>query len=99
MDSMEQKKQIDERIERLEQRIRERYEVAFRVLGKNCFKARENEFFMLTRLAWKNAIVIEHAETEEAARKNMFEDGDLLYMYEMNEENMLNAIVKEIEIQ
>ncbi|MBO5068986.1 MAG: hypothetical protein J6C37_01280 [Roseburia sp.] len=97
MNLMEQKKMIDGRIARLEQRMLERYEMAFEVLGKKCFKARENEFFMLTRLAWANAIVIEHAESENEARKNMFEDGDLFYMDELGEENMLEAMLKEIE--
>ena len=40
MDSMEQKKKIDERIESLEQRMKEHYEIIFEVLGKKCFKAR-----------------------------------------------------------
>lgn len=97
MDSMEQKKKIDERIASLEQRMKEHYEIIFEVLGKKCFKARDNEFFMLTRLSWANAIVIEHAETEHEAKKNMFEDGDLFYMDELDEDAMFEEMRKEIE--
>lgn len=88
---------IDERMSRLEQRMQEKYELVFEVLGKKCYKAHDNEFFMLTRMAWANAIVVEHAETEDEARKNMFEDGDLFYMDELSEDEMFNAMIKEIE--
>ena len=69
MSSTEMRKKIDERIQNLEQRMEEKYGIAFEVLGKKCFKVQDDEFFMLTRLGWANAIVIEHAETEDEARK------------------------------
>ena len=97
MSSTEMRKKIDERIQNLEQRMEEKYGIAFEVLGKKCFKVQDDEFFMLTRLGWANAIVIEHAETEDEARKNVFEDGDLFYMDEMDEDAMFEAMVHEIE--
>ncbi len=97
MNSMELKRKIDERITALERRMEEYYEMVFEVLEKKCFKARDDEFFMLTRLAWANAIVIEHAETEDEARKNVFEDGDLFYMDELDEDAMFEEMRKEIE--
>lgn len=97
MNSTELKKKIDERISKLELRMKERYEIAFDVLGKNCFKASDYEFFILTRMFWANAVVIEHADSEEEARKNRFEDGDLFYMDELEEDAMFNAMIREIE--
>ena len=97
MSSTEQRKKIDERIAKLERRMADKYVLVFEVRNQKCFKANENEFFMLTRLAWANAIVIEHAETENAAQTNRFEDGDLFYMDEMEEEEMYLAMIREIE--
>ena len=97
MSSMEKKKMIDERINILEDKMKERYETVFEINDQKCFKVREDEFFMLTRLSWANAIVIEHAFSVDEAKKNMFEDGDLFYMDEMNESEMYNAMIREIE--
>lgn len=97
MNSMETKKKIEDRITLLEQRMFDRYEMVFEVFGKKCFKVRENEFFMITGLSWANAIVIEHALSEEDAKKNMFEDGDLFDIYDLSEDEMFQAMIFEIE--
>ena len=96
MNSTEQKKRIDERIAWLEQQIEVQYGSVFEVLGKKCFRVSDDEFFMLTRLAWANAIVVEHAESELDAKSNRFEDGDLFYLDEMTKEDMLEAILREV---
>lgn len=45
-----------------------------------------------------NALVIEYADNLEMAKKGIFgEDGDLFYMDEMSEDEMLEAMIKEIE--
>lgn len=97
MNLTEVKKMIDEQIKILEKSMQERYEFVFEVLGQKCFKARDDEFFKITRLAWANAIVVEHAFSEEEARKNMFEDDDLFYVDELDENEILNAMILEIE--
>ena len=39
---------------------------------------------------------MEYAPSEKEARKNLFEDGDLFYMDELNREEMLKKILMEI---
>lgn len=97
MNLMERKKNINDRVANLEQRIRERYDMAFQLSGKDCFKTGNDEFIILTGLSWANAVVVEYAESEQEARKNIFEDGDLFYMEELDENEMFDAIIKEIE--
>lgn len=97
MNLTEKKKKIDDRTFNLEQQLEKKYKKVFDIFGKKCFKAREDEFFSLTRLQWANAIVVEHAFSLEEAKKNMFEDGDLFYLDELNEEQMLEKMIEEIE--
>lgn len=44
-----------------------------------------------------NAIVIEYASNQEEAKNNIFEDGDLFYVDDFSKEEMLQAMIKEIE--
>lgn len=97
MSLMEQKKKIDERILKLEQWMKERYEIAFEVRNKKYFKTENGEIFKLTRMAWANAVVVEYAENYEEALISRFEDGDVFYMDEFDESAMYNAIIREIE--
>lgn len=96
MISKEMKKKIKERREALERRFEKKYEHTQEISGKKCFKVREDEFFMVTAMEWAEALVLEHAFTEDETKKNMFEDGDLFYMDEMNEEQMFRAMLEEI---
>lgn len=96
MNSMEVSK-IDQRVENLEQRFEEKYGTPFLVWKRKCFFVNEQEFFRVSGLKWLNAIVIEHAFSEEEAKKNMFEDGDIFYMDEFAEDEMLDAMIREIE--
>ncbi|MDD7114544.1 MAG: hypothetical protein PUH88_08810 [Lachnospiraceae bacterium] len=97
MISKEKKRQISERCEILERRIEEKYERIPDIHGQKCFRANDHKFFMITGLSWADALVIEYAFSEDEAKKNMFEDGDLFYMDEMNEGQMFNAMIQEIE--
>ena len=86
---------------KLEERFKGRYAAPFTVDGQLCFQARNNYFFLVTGLRFPEdgaeAIVLEFADTLDAAKRNIFEDADLYYMDEMNEEEMFQAMVKEIE--
>ena len=97
MTSKETKKKIKERCESLERRFGEIYERMPDISERKCFKVREDEIFMITGLEWAQAIVVEHADSEEEARKNLFEDGDLFYLEELDEEQMLQEMIREIE--
>lgn len=97
MTSKETKRKIKERCETLERRFEEIYERMPDISERKCFKAREDEIFMITGLEWTKAIVLEHACSEEEVRKNLFEDGDLFYLEELDEEQMLKEMIQEIE--
>ena len=84
------------RLENLENRLKIRYKLIV-INDENCFLTNNKEVIHLTGLRDYNAIVTEHAETIEEARKHMYEDGDLLYMDKMNDDEMYEAIVNEIE--
>lgn len=96
MISEEMKRKIEERREALERRFGKKYQQAQEVSGQKCFEAGEDEFFMVTGLGWAEALVLEHASSEDEMKKNLFEDGDLFYMDKMNEEQMFNAMIEEI---
>lgn len=94
-------KNFGERIADLGERFKQRYAVPFTVRdGKPWFQPRGNYFFLVTSLKFPNgdeAIVLESVDTLETAKRDIFEDGDLYYMDEMNEEEMFQAMLKEIE--
>ena len=81
----------------IENAMEKRYSRAFDVHGQKCFKVNYNEFFMVTSLLWANAIVIEHAFSESEAKKGVFEDGDLFYIDELDEKQMMKQMMEEIE--
>ena len=81
----------------LEKEFERRYKKETEVRGKKCFAVREDEFFIVSGLSWANAIVLEHAFSKTEVEKNMFEDGKLFYMEEMNEKEMFEKMIEEIE--
>jgi hypothetical protein len=80
----------------LESRLRKRYKT-LTINNKNCFLTEDGTIIHLTGLKSFNAIVIEYASSEDEAKKNMFEDGDLFYLKELDEEQMFQAMIQEIE--
>lgn len=97
MTDLEMKKKINDMKVNIEACMAERYEQVFDIQGQKCFKAEGRGFFLITGLSWAKALVVEHAETEEDARKNMFEDGDLFYIQDMNEKEIIQGMIREIE--
>ena len=85
----------------LEERFKKRCAIPLIVRdGKPCFQARSNCFFLVSTLKFPDgteAIFLEFADSLEDVNLNRFEDGDLYYMGEMNEEEMFQAMIKEIE--
>lgn len=84
------------RIEELESRLGEKYEKV-EINGENCFRTNKGEIIHLVGFKKWEAIVVEYAKTQEAAERNVFEDGDLFYMDELDEKQMFEAMIKEIE--
>lgn len=85
-----------ERIRKLENELRKIYK-SVNVNGDNCFAKKTGEIFHLFGIKDFNALGIEYAENMNEAKKNVYEDGDLFYINDMNEEEMLAAMVREIE--
>lgn len=67
------------------------------VAGQECFKHARGKYFRLFEFPGSNALCIEYAENYEEAQKNRFEDGDRFFLGEFSEEEMLNAMLEEIE--
>lgn len=84
------------RLQGLENRLKSRFE-QIEINGRNCFILGNDEIIHLTGLTSFNAIVIEYAESKDDADKNMFEDGDLFYLDELDEDAMFEAMIREIE--
>lgn len=97
MTDMETRSRIMERVEKLESRFEERYGLFSKTEEKKCFYVNDEEYFMVTGLASLGGIVIEHALSKREAERNMFEDGDLFYMDELDEDAMFEAMIREIE--
>lgn len=96
-----EKSLMDERIEALEGRLGGKYERASDVRGQACFLAPDEHYIMITGLCFPEgtggAIVIEHAHGIEEYTVGRFEDGDLFFMDDMTEDEMFEAMVREIE--
>lgn len=87
-----------QRLENLEERLRKRYTKINLGIDNDVYFLLDNgEVIHLVARVPFEAIVIEHAENIEEAKKYMFEDGDLFYMDEFDEEQMFNEMIKEIE--
>lgn len=97
MTEKETKDRILKRIEKLESRFEEKYELFSKPGEKKCFYVNDGEYFMVTGLVNFGSIVIEHALSKRDAERNMFEDGDLFYLDELDEDAMFEAMIREIE--
>ena len=80
----------------LEKRFSERYETHL-IENRQCFLRPDGMLFALDYLGPYGALVIEYAESIEEAKLNRFEDGDLFYLEEMDEDTMFRAMIQEIE--
>ena len=95
---MTQKEMRLKRREVLSEKLSQIYE-SVEIDGRQCFVSSRGVIFRLDSLGGEcNALVIEYADTLDLAKKGIFgEDGDLFYMDEFNEDEMLNAMIQEIE--
>lgn len=84
------------RIANLEKELKKIYK-AVDVNSENCFEKKTGEIFHVFGIKEFNALGIEYAENMNEAKKNLYEDGDLFYIDDMNEAEMLEAMIREIE--
>ena len=95
MTSTEQKSLINARITAVEQRLDAMFDQV-EVNGEKCYRTADGRVFLVTAIYSQGAIVIEYADDVAAAAQNAYEDGDLFYLEEMGEEEMLESILREI---
>lgn len=94
MDS--KKKARIKRKEDINQYLRGRFE-SVQINGTECFILPAGTIIHLESMGDSyNAIVVGYANNMKEAKNNMFEDGDLFYMDEMSREEMLEAVIREI---
>ncbi len=86
---------LNERLAFLEDELHKRYELV-QDSGIR-FLTEDGKVFFLTAIRDYNAVVVEYAESHEEAALNRFEDGDLFFVDDLSEEEMLAAIINEIE--
>lgn len=92
----EKKSKTKARSAALEKRFAERLD-NFTVGSRFCFGLPDGKIISLDTLGAYDALVIEYAENYEEARLNRFEDGDLFYLEEMDEDTMFQAMLREIQ--
>lgn len=90
------KSQIEERYKSLELRMERLYEKV-KIGEWTCFVRPDGSLFTLEYIIPYGALVIGYADNEEEAKLNRFEDGDLFYLEDMDEETMFNAMIQEIQ--
>lgn len=85
------------RFRTVEADIAKRYQVAFCSGEDKCY-VQGQHFFIISEVDWEGgALIIEHADNEEDARKGLFEDGDVHYYDSYTEEDLIRAVIDEIE--
>ena len=94
-------KSLTNTVTNIESRMSDKYGVAFLVGGKKCFNFRDT-FFIISGLKWsqtrESIILAEYADSINDAKKGLFsEDGDAFYIDEMSENDIFNALIKEVE--
>lgn len=95
---MTQKEMRFKRKEILNSRLAQKFE-SIVIDDSICFFASRGAICRLDSIGDEyNALVIEYADNLEMAKKGIFgEDGDLFYMDELSEDEMLQAMIQEIE--
>lgn len=88
-------KEMKSRIEAAEEMLSERYE-SVTIGARRCFQLDGGKIIAVGYMGAYNALVIEYAESADEAKMNRFEDGDLFFLDEMDEETMLSNMLQEI---
>lgn len=96
MASTDKSSKYIERVESLRNELSEKYELC-EVDGKKCFRSEKDKYFWPFLFVEWGAVGIEYAQGIREAMLNRFEDGDLYYLDEMDDEALLSAVLQEIE--
>ncbi len=94
---MTEKEMRLKRIDDINTMLGEKYK-SIVINGTTAFLSADGQVFRVDSIGTFNAIVVEYADNIELAKKELFgEDGDLLYMDELDEKEMYRAIIQEVE--
>lgn len=85
-----------ERVDSLRNRLAEKYELC-EVKGKKCFHSESDNYFWPFLFVEWGAVAVEYAHGIREALQNRFEDGDLFWLDEMDDDALLAAVLQEIE--
>lgn len=88
--------QRNEMFQKIKVRISELYRNE-NIKGQECFINESGMYFRLFEFPGENALCVEYAENREDAFLNRFEDGERFYLDELTEDEILKAIVEEID--
>lgn len=78
-------------------RLKDIYGSPIKVRGWRPFQKDNGVLFMLTVVGGLHSIVIEAADNIEEARLYRWEDGDLIYLDEGDDETLINIIIDYLE--
>lgn len=92
---MRQQSRVIDQISKLEKMLEQRYPRML-INSRLCFMKPTGEIFSLQKFPGEDAIVVEYATNCAEAALNRFEDGDLFYLDEMDEETLIRCILQEI---
>lgn len=94
---MTQKEMRLQRKAKLEEKLSQKYD-SITLDGLKCFLLKNGMVCRIDSIGGEHdALVIEYADNLDLAKRNIFgEDGDLFYMDELDEEEMYEAMLKEI---
>ena len=95
MTQTETKSKLLERSKALECRFEIQFEKKI-INERVCFSRQDGVIFSIGTLLPFCALVVEYADSAEEAKRNLFEDGDLFYLEEMDEETMFQGMIQEI---
>ena len=90
------RKERSERKTKMIQQLRTRYP-RIMIGKKECFAVSGGRIVSIDLFPGEDALVVEYADNYAEAELFRFEDGDRFYLDELSEDEMLTAILQEIE--
>lgn len=96
MAQTEMKSRLMERSKALEGRFEKMFDKRI-IKERTCFACHNGMLFALDYIPPYGALVLEYADNVEEAKMNRFEDGDLFFLEEMDEETMFQSMIQEIK--
>lgn len=91
-----EQKNLNERYDFLKRELDKRYSTKI-IRGERCYLGPHDKYFIPTLLPSWGTIVIEYAHGIREAVLNQYEDGDMFYLEELDNDTLLREVLQEIE--